>query len=331
MIEIKNLNINLGGFMLENINFKVNEGEFFIVLGPTGAGKSIIVETIAGVLKPDSGQIIINNIDVTNLKPEKRNVSICYQDYILFPNMSVEENIEYGLKYKKVNDKELFNRLVKLLKIDHLLKRYPTNLSGGEKQRVSLARSLIVKPEVLLLDEPFAALDAHIKDTLMRDLKQLHSEFGMTTIMITHSFQEAFFLGESGCVINKGKVLQTGTMKEIFIHPNSTFVSDFVGLKNVFKAEMFDNIKTDAPYVGIRPESVRISSEKTENSYKGKIYEISDMGNYYELIILTKFGNITAMAMIYDYINGCFDIKKDIYFSFDKKEVLEIYNYQKES
>ena len=192
----------------------MNDGEFFIVVGPTGAGKSVIIETIAGMLRPDEGRILINGKDVTDAKPEKRNISICYQDYVLFPHMTVRDNINYGLKYKKNLEPEFFDRLINILDIENLLERYPENLSGGEKQRVSLARALIVKPEVFLLNEPLAALDVHIKDRLMRDLKNLHDEFKMTTIMITHSFQEAFFLGDRGCVIHEGRVLQTGTMKE---------------------------------------------------------------------------------------------------------------------
>src|SRR5690554_2627923 len=328
MIEIVNLHIKLGDFELKNINFKVDEGEFFIILGPTGAGKSVIIETVAGVLQPDLGQVLINNKDVTRLKPERRNISICYQDYVLFPHMTVKENIKYGLKYRNRSQTELFDRIVQLLDIKHLLQRYPENLSGGEKQRVSLARALIVKPEVLLLDEPLAALDTNIKDRLMRDIKRLHIEFDMTTIMITHSFQEAFFLGERGSVIHQGEILQTNIMEKLFLHPNSPFVSNFVGLKNVFKSDYFYGGDFGSPFIGIRPENIQVYKEPVKSSYKGKIEEISNMGNYYELIISTDFGKVIAMVMIGDYIKDYFEINDQVYFSFDKGDVQMIDNYQ---
>jgi len=327
VLEIKDLCIQLGDFFLDHVSFQVNKGEFFIILGPTGAGKSVVVETIGGILQPDQGQILMHQKDITKKPPELRNMSLCYQDYILFPHMTVEENIRYGMTYKKDTDPDLFYRLIDRLKIRSLLTRNPENLSGGEKQRVSIARAMIILPEVLLLDEPLAALDSHIKDQLMRDIKQIHQDFKMTTIMITHSFQEAFFLGERGCIIHEGKVLQTGSMEEIFIHPNSPFVSNFVGLKNVFHSDLFREIPVESPYFGIRPENIKLENTTTDYSYQGTIEEINDMGSFYELTILSRIGKITALLMISDYIQKNLITNTDIVFGFNLKDLIPIQQY----
>jgi ABC-type sugar transport system ATPase subunit len=326
LIEVKNLSISLGDFSLKAISFEVKEGEFYILFGPTGAGKSVVMETIAGVLVPDGGRILIGGREVTRLKPEKRDIAICYQDYALFPHLTVEENIRYGLKYKDPGS-EFFPRLVSLLGIGPIMKRYPENLSGGEKQRVSLARALMVRPKVFLLDEPLSALDSHIKDQLMRDIKQLHQEFQMTTLMITHSFQEAFFLGDRGSVIHEGRIQQTGTMEEIFLRPNSPFVANFVGLKNVFKAEVFHHLAVDTPYVGIRPENIRLHKKKTPASYSGVVTEISDMGSYFEIVIAAEMGRVTALTMLGGYVRDHFKIGDPVHFTFNTRDIQRIPEY----
>jgi molybdate/tungstate transport system ATP-binding protein len=328
MLEVKNLHLQLGTFSLFDINFKVNKGEYYIILGPTGAGKSVVIETIAGILLPDKGQILIQNQDISRLKPEKRQISVCYQDYVLFPHLTVEGNIKYGWKYRKNQDLQTFQELIHILKIDHILHRYPENLSGGEKQRVSLARALIVKPEVLLLDEPLSALDSHIKDQLMRDIKLLHQEFKMTTIMVTHSFKEAFFLGERACVIHEGKTVQSGTMEEIFRYPNSPFVSNFVGLKNVFPSTQLGSIKLDAAFIGIRPENIQIQKEFNDYHYQGIIEEIADMGNYYEVILGCDFAKVTTMVMISDFIKSNYKLHDIVTFGFNHEDIQKIDHYQ---
>jgi len=183
---IENLNVKLGDFTLKDINLNIRKGEFFAILGPTGTGKSVLLEVIAGVKPVKSGEIIIDGKNITKLKPEKRAISICYQDYCIFPHMTVRENINYGLRFRKDKEnpkyKKNFDMLIRLLKIDHLLERYPQNLSGGEKQRISLARGLIVEPEVLLLDEPLSALDPNIKERIQHELKKIHDELKITTI-----------------------------------------------------------------------------------------------------------------------------------------------------
>ncbi len=207
MIKIKNLNISLGNFQIKNVELKVKKGEFLVLLGPTAAGKSVILEAIAGLVPIKSGKILVNNRDITQLKPEHRNVSICYQDYNLFPHMNVRNNICYGLRFKKGRNNSQYHKnfkaLVDLLKLEDILDRLPLNLSGGEQQRVSLARGLIGSPDVLLLDEPLSALDPNIKTSIQEELKNIHQTLHTTIIMVTHDFIEANYLAERVAIIHE--------------------------------------------------------------------------------------------------------------------------------
>lgn len=330
MIEVRNLNAKLGKFELKNVTFKVNQGEFYILLGPTGAGKSIILETIGGLVPAVNGDVFIDSELVSNLKPEHRKISICYQDYSLFPHFTAKENILYGLKFldnkEKENLKGNLEKITKMLKIEKLLDRYPLNLSGGEKQRVSLARALIVKPKVVLLDEPLSALDSHIKDQLMRDIKIMHKEFGMTTIMVTHSFQEAYYLGENLSVINDGEIVQSGKMKDILNNPKSHFVANFVGMNNVIKIDDSIDKKFKAngnKFIGIRPKDIKISKMEIDEEivFKGKIYEIADMGTYIEIKVKVENKIYIVFVLITEYIEMGIKIEDEIFIGINRKNI----------
>ena len=230
-IKIVHLSIDLKDFQLRNVNLDIEKGDYVVIIGPTGSGKSVILETIAGFYTPEAGKIILEGQDITHFPPEKRNMSIVYQDYMLFPHMTVYENIAYGLK--KTSDKDHIEKEVKtiasLLKIEHLLHRLPGTLSGGECQRTAIARALVVKPRLLLMDEPFSALDIKTKKELRQLVKTALKEYQTTTIHITHDLDDVWHLATKVVMIRKGRVLQIGPPEHIFTNPTDDFVANFVG------------------------------------------------------------------------------------------------------
>lgn len=317
MITIENLNIRLLDFNLHDIRLDIGENEFFILMGPTGAGKTVLLEAIAGLIPITSGTIIIGERDVTSLPPEKRGIGIVYQDYALFPHLTVQENITYGLHFHHIDKKKAkkgFSRLVDDLNLSHLLQRLPTNLSGGEKQRAALARALMVEPKVLLLDEPISALDPAFREEVRKGLKRVHQASDCTFFMVTHDFTDALSLADRAAVMLDGRIEQIGTMEDIFQRPCSTFVADFVGMKNLFAARykdtkaVIDTVEielgrkpnTTHGYIAIRPEDIVMStaqlSSSMRNSFRGTVKGIIDQGLFYE--VRAQVGAITFTSLI---------------------------------
>jgi len=304
MIAVKNLCVDLGDFQLQDINLMVDEGEYFIVLGPTGAGKTVLLESIAGLYPVKSGQIWLRGKVVTRLEPEKRNISIVYQDHVLFPHLSAGENILFGLKLQHRPKQELnetLDWLSHLLGIAHLMDRSPDTLSGGERQKVALARALSTKPEVLLLDEPLSALDPESREGVQKELRQLHDQLRVTTIHVTHDFEEAIALGDHIAVLGDGCIKQVGTPEQIFHQPNSEFVARFALARNIFAGEVVERedggvvfrtegtelaVVTDLRgkfHASVRPEDILVSPEplrsSARNSFCGTITRIADRGS----------------------------------------------------
>ncbi len=237
MIEIRNLSVELGDFALRDISLAVKRGEYFVMLGPTGAGKTILLEAIAGVQPIQTGEIWLGGREVTRMEPEQRRASIVYQDHMLFPHYSVRENVIFGLKMRHEEPRQIaitLDRVVALLGIAHLLHRKPDTLSGGEKQKVALARAIATDPEVLLLDEPLGALDPQTRDSVQQELIKLQDDLDITVLHVTHDFEEAITMGDRIAVIGEGAIRQVGAPDEVFRRPNSEFVARFTMAGNVF-------------------------------------------------------------------------------------------------
>lgn len=222
--------------VLENINFDVSEGEILVLLGASGSGKTTILRIIAGLEQPYTGKVILHGKDVTDLPARERGVGVIFQAYALFPKMTVEKNISYGLKIRKKKRKEVretVNRLLSLVQLEEHRKKYPSQLSGGQQQRVAIARTLAYNPEVLLFDEPFGALDAQTRVHLRREIKALLKKVNVPSIFITHDQEEALELGDRIAVINVGRIEQIGTPSEVYNHPATEYVATFLGAANV--------------------------------------------------------------------------------------------------
>jgi len=309
MISIKNVSKSLGDFFLKDITLDIEAGSYFMVLGPTGAGKTILLEAISGIYRPDSGEIWLEEKEITNTPPRDRNISMVYQDYMLFPHLTVEKNIGFGLNLGKTPREEIHARITNIanmLHIHHLLHRFPGTLSGGEKQRIAIARAVVTEPKALLLDEPLSALDTQTREILREELIRIHRKTGITIVHVTHNFEEVFSLGDSVAVMNEGEIVQVGTPDEVFRKPRSEFVANFVGIENLFKGKStVDNgtsaisvdgtrivstvCKAGDSVISIRPEDILVSRNKIEssarNSFNGKIENIIDKGTIIKIVV----------------------------------------------
>lgn len=305
MIEIKDLSVELRGFVLEDINFDVQDGEYFVLLGHTGAGKTVLLEAIAGLKSLRSGQIKINGQDVTSLNLEYRRIGFAYQDYTLYRHLSVRDNISFGLMWRKKSKREIeeaIDRAIEFLYLEPLMDKRPAQLSGGESQKIALARAIAIKPDLLLLDEPLSAVDPETKEDYERDLRDVHNRLNLTTIHVTHNFEEAITLGDRIAVLHEGHIVQIGTPEQIFHHPTSEFVARFTLTRNIFEGEVQDSADgrsvfcvegtyltavTDLRgkrHASIRPEDILISKEPLDsdgfNSLSGTITRITDRGTF---------------------------------------------------
>ena len=220
--------------IINHINLEIKTGQLVALLGPSGSGKSTLLKLIAGLELQDSGRIWLSGKDSKFLNIQERQIGFVFQNYALFNNLNVFQNIIYGLKLQKINNKRIkyrSNELLKLIKLQNFSNRYPTQLSGGQKQRVALARSLAIEPKVLLLDEPFGALDIQVRKNLRNWLKKLQQEVSVTTLLVTHDQQEAMELADEIVILKKGRVEQVGSPQELFDHPVTNFVAQFLSLR----------------------------------------------------------------------------------------------------
>lgn len=274
-VELKNINKNFGDYKAsDNVNFGVEKGKLIGLLGPSGSGKTTILRMIAGLETPDSGDIIIDGVRVNDLAASKRGIGFVFQNYALFRYMTVYDNIAFGLRVQKADKKKINERvreLIKLIGLEGLEKRYPSQLSGGQRQRVAFARALAPNPQLLLLDEPFAAIDAKVRKELRSWLREMIEKLGVTSIFVTHDQDEAIEVADEIIITNKGRIEQTGTPIEIYHNPKTAFTASFFGettfVDDYSKFHNFEHIENVEKAI-IRPEFVKVTKKNEVQKYK---------------------------------------------------------------
>lgn len=274
-VELKNINKNFGDYKAsDNVNFGVEKGKLIGLLGPSGSGKTTILRMIAGLETPDSGDIIIDGVRVNDLAASKRGIGFVFQNYALFRYMTVYDNIAFGLRVQKADKKKIDERvreLIKLIGLEGLEKRYPSQLSGGQRQRVAFARALAPNPQLLLLDEPFAAIDAKVRKELRSWLREMIEKLGVTSIFVTHDQDEAIEVADEIIITNKGRIEQTGTPIEIYHNPKTAFTASFFGettfVDDYLKFHNFQHIENVEKAI-VRPEFVKVTKKNEVQKYK---------------------------------------------------------------
>ncbi len=309
-VSIESAHASLGDFRLRDISLRVASGEFFVILGPSGAGKTVLLDLIAGFVYPQQGRVLLDEVDVTFLPTERRHIGYMFQDYALFPNMSVYKNIEFGLAYTKLpNRAQRIEEMMELVGISKLRDRNPTTLSGGEQQRVALARSLILEPSVFLLDEPLSALDVRSRDVLRQELRDVIKQVEITALFVTHDQTDARLLADRLGIMCDGRLVQAGSVRQIFDSPENEQVAAFVGMENLFEGRVVsqeggivtvavgdttveavaDNEKDETVALGVRPENVTLMLEpavsSARNTFRGTIKQILYLGPVNKVLI----------------------------------------------
>lgn len=301
---------------VHGVDLDVRQGEFFSILGPSGCGKTTTLRLIAGFETADAGKLLIRGQSMTNVPPYRRPVNTVFQSYALFNHLNVWDNIAFGLRLKKISKSEIDHRVtdaLKLVKMESLRSRFPNQLSGGQQQRVALARALVNRPAVLLLDEPLGALDLKLRKEMQVELSNLHKDLGLTFIMVTHDQEEALSLSDRIAVMNQGKIEQIGTPSQIYEHPQTSFVADFIGDTNLFSGEI---AAIDSTYVkivtktgltivvsrseetptelsqvvvvSVRPEKIQLSLYQPNiptNCFEGRLVNVMYLGTHVNYVV----------------------------------------------
>lgn len=319
---------------LDNVSFTVRKGEFVSLLGPSGCGKTTLLRIIAGLSAADCGSVVLGGTDITGLPPEKRPINTVFQNYALFPHMTVEKNIGYGPRIrgeKKEIIRQKTEEMLQLVRLSGVEKKLPSELSGGQKQRVAIARGLINKPDILLLDEPLGALDLQLRRYLTDEIRRIQQESGTTFIYITHDRDEAMNMSDRMVVMNDGAFVQSGTPQEIYNNPINRFVAEFIGLSNIFEATGAGDgkiafgggeLKVDFPIkkgekinVCVRGENVSVSH--TKGKFTGEIIHKSYSGGFVRLKCRLEGG--TELAGVSDDKNAEFNVGEKVYIELDGK------------
>ncbi|MET0497518.1 MAG: polyamine ABC transporter ATP-binding protein [Steroidobacteraceae bacterium] len=326
-VSIERVTKKFGDFVaVHDVSLRIFQKELFCLLGGSGCGKTTLLRMLAGFEQPTSGRILIDGVDMTGIPPYERPVNMMFQSYALFPHMTVEQNVAFGLKQDKIPKKEIEARvadMLELVKLTQFAKRKPHQLSGGQRQRVALARSLVKRPKLLLLDEPLGALDKKLREHTQFELVNLQEKLGVTFVVVTHDQEEAMSLSTRIGVMNAGEIVQVGTPKDIYEYPSSKFVAEFIGNVNMFHGRLIedepDHVRLESPELGctifvdhgisaapdatlwaaIRPEKVIISvtpPQQTENVAQGVVKEIAYMGDTSIFLVQLATGKIVRVT-----------------------------------
>ncbi len=347
-VKIKNLTKRFGDFIaVNNLNLRIKDGEFVALLGPSGCGKTTTLLILAGIYKTDEGEIIFDEEVVNDIPSKDRNIGMCFQNYALYPYMTIAENIGFPLKLRKINKIEINKKVKEIAKnfqVDSLLDRYPSQISGGQQQRVALARALIKEPKILLLDEPLSNLDSSLRISMRAEIKKLQKDLGITTVFVTHDQTEALSMCDKIAVMNKGILQDFGTPEELYTMPKNLFIAKFIGNppmnfidvtylrengKVTLKEESFQIKLPEDIYrkyiekqsgekvtLGIRPENITLTSQG-ENTIKGEIYVIEPLGR--DKLVNVKIGNNKVKIIAPQNYKG--NMGDEVFVKFDLKNI----------
>ena len=326
---------------VDNVSCNFEAGTLTTLLGPSGCGKTTSLRIIAGLERATNGKILVDNEDVTLLPATDRDVSMVFQSYALFPHMSVIENVSYGLKMINVNKEEYTEKALETLKLVNLEgyeNRMPSELSGGQQQRVAVARAIVLKPKVLLFDEPLSNLDAKLRRQVREDIREIQQKLGVTTIYVTHDQEEALAISDKVIVMNKAVIAQEGSPKELYNFPKNKFVANFIGDANDVTAEIINkqsntydlklaemNIKieidkdlNDKVSLALRPEKININRTNNENCIHATIKSASFVGSSYQYILSTKIGELYVVS---GDTNDIFKVGEEVFLNIDEKDI----------
>jgi ABC-type Fe3+/spermidine/putrescine transport system ATPase subunit len=341
VIQVEGVSLRLGAFAVHDAHVSVGEGEYFVLLGPTGAGKTVLLECIAGLHRPEQGDIYVSGERVNDIAPERRGLGYLPQDYALFPHLDVRGNIAFGMRLRRRPKEEVERKvaeLAELLGIAHLLRRSPVHLSGGERQRVALARALAIEPRVLLLDEPLSALDEQTREGLCVELRRVHEELGTTTVHVSHSFEETLAVADRIGIMHQGRVRQTGSPEDTFRRPNSEFVARFVRSENVLRGQAtrkpgglvvrvgeMEFAAEDGPegdvFLTVRPEEIALTEAApatSPNALPGQIAQIVNKGAVVKIGIDVGV-RLTALIAWQAFQAGSFTVGQKVTAVFDPR------------
>lgn len=333
-ITFRNINKSFGSLhVLKGINLEVEKGELLTLLGPSGCGKSTLLRCLAGLEEVQEGQILLEDRDITNLDARLRQIGMVFQQYSLFPNMTVEQNLAFGLKIQKLSKEQIRKEVreaLKMIGMENKINAYPAQLSGGQQQRVALARAIVTKPKVLLLDEPLSAIDAKLRKSLQIEIRRLQKELNITTIFVTHDQDEAMIMSDRICLLHEGEIEQLGEPIDIYTTPKTKFAAGFIGNYNVLESPQFAHLTGIQPQadaaIAIRPETIGISREKQnrQDSYEweGSILESRSRGNVLRYTI-----DVNGIRLYADTLFRSFSIFQDqekVWLSVEKRNCLTV-------